>query len=315
METDMGACVKLFLWSAMNWLNIWMFNLLCVHGDARAHTCMDTHGASSSRLRSLPIVTPPICHQPAESITSDKSVGLQGSLSISISPPQFHSFHTIQYLSVAPPSHNSLLPRNCITFKITKTSSSPSSFPFSVVLSSYFYALLKNSPTCSNLPMTPLFRLHLTFLWLVTSICWPAFQHCCYTSLPSRRLSFFFQHHLAAAARSHQLCLCTWVTTASPLLCCILLLLILPTSSSFLFTLCATLLFLKNGVFTSSCFKAPFCVHEYWLLTTDELITWSERKQSALFLLFVLPYPSFPLWELHCFCFILDGESLSENYL
>lgn len=179
--------------------------------------------------------------------------------------------------------------------------------------------LLKNSPRCSNLPLTPLFRLYLTFLRLATSICWPAFEHRCNTPLPSRSLSFFLQHHLAAAARSHQLCLCTWVTTASPLLCCILLLLILPTSSSspFLFTLCSTLLFLKNGVFTSSCFKAPFCVHEYWSLTTDELITWSERKQSALFLLFVLPYPSFPLClcEPHCFCFILDGKSLSENCL
>lgn len=34
-------------------------------------------------------------------------------------PLSFSPFHTIQSLSVSPPSHNSLLPRNCITFKIT----------------------------------------------------------------------------------------------------------------------------------------------------------------------------------------------------
>lgn len=40
------------------------------------------------------------------------------------------------------------------------------SLPFSAVRSNYFYVLLKNfgSPACSNLPLTPLLSLYLTFL-------------------------------------------------------------------------------------------------------------------------------------------------------
>lgn len=135
------------------------------------------------------------------------------------------------------------------------------------------------------------------------------FQHCCSTSLlhlPSYSLSFFFQHHLAAAARSHHLCLCTWVTTTSPLLCCILLLLILSTSSSspFLFTLCAALLLFKNNVFTISFFKDLFCVHEYWLVSNDDLITWSERELSAFCSSFCYS-PSLFLLMLMCATLIL----------
>lgn len=136
---------------------------MCVHGDACAHTCMGTRGASSSRLRSLPIVTPPICHQPAESIMSDKSVGLQGSISISISPPQFLSFshHTI---SLSHHPHTTLSCQEIVSVsKLLKHPAPHLHFPFRVVLSSYFYVLLENSPACSNLPLTPLFRLYLTF--------------------------------------------------------------------------------------------------------------------------------------------------------
>lgn len=109
----MGACIKPFLWSTVNWLNIWKCERLCAHGDTCAHTCMNTHVTTSSRLISLPIGIPPICHQPAKLITSDKRVQLGGSLSISISPPQPLSFfYTIRHLSLCFTTLRQLSPAN-----------------------------------------------------------------------------------------------------------------------------------------------------------------------------------------------------------
>lgn len=80
---------------------------------------------------------------------------------LSISP-----FHTIQYLCLT--TLTQLSPANKLYQfqKLLKYPAPLSSLPFSAVLSNYFYALLKNSdsPTFSNLPLTPLFSLYLTFL-------------------------------------------------------------------------------------------------------------------------------------------------------
>lgn len=141
---------------------------MCAHRGARAHICTNTHDATSSRLISLPIVTPPVCHQPFESITSDKCVRLRGSLSISISPPQhLLFFHTIQYPSLSHHPHTTLSCQQIASVsKLLKYPAPLCSSPFSALLSNYFYVLLKSAdfPACSNLPLTPLFSLYLTFV-------------------------------------------------------------------------------------------------------------------------------------------------------
>lgn len=81
-----------------------------------------------------------------------------------------------------------------------------------------------------------------------------------------------------------------------------------------IYTLCFLALLEKQCIH-NSCFKDLFCVHEYWLVSTDDLITWSEREQSALFsLLFTVPlftYAYVPHW----FCFNLNGKNRSEYCL
>lgn len=132
-----------------------------------AHTCMDTHAATSSRLISLPIVIPPICHQPAESITSDKCVRLRGAYLSKSHPLSISLFHTIQYLSLSHHPHTTLSCQQIASVsKLLKYPAPLCSLAFSAVLSNYFYVLLKNSgsPARSNLLLTPLFSLYLTFL-------------------------------------------------------------------------------------------------------------------------------------------------------
>jgi len=61
------------------------------------------------RLISLPIITPPIWHQPAWSIMADNSVSLQAVLSISISPsPIFYSLYLFFTPYLLSPCLNSL---------------------------------------------------------------------------------------------------------------------------------------------------------------------------------------------------------------
>ena len=84
-------------------------------GCTHTHTHTHTHTLCSlSRLISLPIITPPIWHQPARSIMADNSVSLRAGLSISISPPLISYslcislFHTISPLSLSQPPHTTL---------------------------------------------------------------------------------------------------------------------------------------------------------------------------------------------------------------
>ena len=139
-----------------------------MHTHTHTHTHTNTRTLCSlSRLISLPIITPPIWHQPARSIMADNSVSLQAGLSISISPPLISYFlcislfHTISPLSLSQPPHTTL---SCLqTVSVSKLLKS---YAYPILLLLFSFALAKLSlylpPTKSryltltNLPLTPL---------------------------------------------------------------------------------------------------------------------------------------------------------------
>lgn len=103
------------------------------------HTCVHTL-CSLRRLISLPIITPPIWHQPARSIKADNSVSLRAGLSISISPPLISCFfcislfHTISPLSLSQPPHLTL---SCLQTVSVSRRLKSSAHP--ILLSFYFF--------------------------------------------------------------------------------------------------------------------------------------------------------------------------------
>lgn len=143
--------------------------------DPHMHTHKHTL-CTLSRLISLPIITPPIWHQPARSIMADNSVSLQAGLSISISPPLISYFfcsslfHTISPLSLSQPPHTTLYCLQTVSVsKLLKSSAYLILLLFSFALSKVSLHLLSTKSrylTLTNLLLT-LSRFCTIFLWIL----------------------------------------------------------------------------------------------------------------------------------------------------
>lgn len=85
---------------------------LCAHGDTCAHTCTDTHVASSSRLILLPIVLPQFAISQPNRSHPINVFDFRGSLFISISPPSASLFFTPYNISLCLTTLALLFPAN-----------------------------------------------------------------------------------------------------------------------------------------------------------------------------------------------------------
>lgn len=147
--------------------------------DVHTHTHTQ---CSLSRLISLPIITPPIWHQPARSIMADNSVSLQAGLSISISPPLISYFvcislfHTISPLSLSQPPHTTLSCLQTVSVsKLLKSYAYPILLCFLALLSQKLSLHLPPTKsrylTLTNLLLTPLWVPQHISLTHVSSFC------------------------------------------------------------------------------------------------------------------------------------------------